>query len=290
MPDMINPQKGIDLMNNTSIINRILFAVTIFQHSNEISHQLSNFIQTKRFFMTSYLVFSLVYCNTFEGMPPRGNVNFNEDPTQFWYPMLWRHKAPFHFYEIQDSFVREFRCMLTGMEPDKLTEAVVNFLVGKGVYIFEEKFTYIRLFGFEGKPFLLPCFVCDIFFIYELCRQYKVWSTFFDKKRKKQFIPMPFKIVGILVKSSSNLAEMVRYFDSFHMKEVEAHKGFDQEGIFMTHMVSIGYSSFLLRQRKSQREQMIMKTHTWVQGWSLRPVKLFLRRRSRSPTMIQTHE
>jgi hypothetical protein len=31
MPDMINPQKGIDLMNNTSIINRIIFAVTIFQ-------------------------------------------------------------------------------------------------------------------------------------------------------------------------------------------------------------------------------------------------------------------
>jgi hypothetical protein len=29
--DMINPQKGIDLMNNNSIINRILFAVTIFQ-------------------------------------------------------------------------------------------------------------------------------------------------------------------------------------------------------------------------------------------------------------------
>ena len=32
MPDMINPQKGIDIMNNTSIIIRILFAVTIFQH------------------------------------------------------------------------------------------------------------------------------------------------------------------------------------------------------------------------------------------------------------------
>jgi hypothetical protein len=30
MPDMINPQKGIDVMNNNSIINRILFAVTIF--------------------------------------------------------------------------------------------------------------------------------------------------------------------------------------------------------------------------------------------------------------------
>jgi hypothetical protein len=32
MPNMINPQKGIDIMNNDSIINRILFAVTIFQH------------------------------------------------------------------------------------------------------------------------------------------------------------------------------------------------------------------------------------------------------------------
>ena len=28
---MINPQKGIDLMNNTSIIIRILFVVTLFQ-------------------------------------------------------------------------------------------------------------------------------------------------------------------------------------------------------------------------------------------------------------------
>jgi hypothetical protein len=29
---MINPQKGIDLFNNNSIISRIYFAVTIFQH------------------------------------------------------------------------------------------------------------------------------------------------------------------------------------------------------------------------------------------------------------------
>jgi hypothetical protein len=33
MPDMINPQKGIDLFNNDSIINKILFSITIFQHS-----------------------------------------------------------------------------------------------------------------------------------------------------------------------------------------------------------------------------------------------------------------
>jgi hypothetical protein len=48
MPDMINPQKGIDLMNNNSIINRILFAVTIFQHSPLTRRVFYNIIRRER--------------------------------------------------------------------------------------------------------------------------------------------------------------------------------------------------------------------------------------------------
>jgi hypothetical protein len=48
MLDMINPQKGIDLMNNTSIINRILFAVTIFQHSPLTRRVFYNSIRRER--------------------------------------------------------------------------------------------------------------------------------------------------------------------------------------------------------------------------------------------------
>jgi hypothetical protein len=48
MPDMINPQKGIDLMNNDSIINRILFAVTIFQHSPLTRRVFYNIIRRER--------------------------------------------------------------------------------------------------------------------------------------------------------------------------------------------------------------------------------------------------
>jgi hypothetical protein len=58
---------------------------------------------------------------------------------------------------------------------------------------------------------------------------------------------MPFKIVDISIKISSSLDEMVGFFDSFNMKEVEAHKGFDLEGVFTTHMVSIGYGSIFTR-------------------------------------------
>jgi hypothetical protein len=141
--------------------------------------------------MTSYLVLSLAYCNTFEGMPPRGNVNFEEDLAQFWYPTLWKHKAPFYFYEIQDSFVKECKSILIRTDLARVIEAAMDFLRGKGVCVFEEKFTYIRLFNFKGKPLLLPQFVCDRFFVYELCRQYRTLSLLFDKKRKKKFIPCP---------------------------------------------------------------------------------------------------
>jgi hypothetical protein len=48
MPDMINPQKGIDLMNNKSIINRILFAVIIFQHSPLTRRVFYNIIRRER--------------------------------------------------------------------------------------------------------------------------------------------------------------------------------------------------------------------------------------------------
>ena len=88
---------------------------------NEISHKLFTFIQTKRFYMTSYLVLALAHCNKFEGMPPKGSVNFEQDPIQFWYPPIWKHKAPFLFYQIHDSFVKECRAMLIGTEPTRFT-------------------------------------------------------------------------------------------------------------------------------------------------------------------------
>jgi hypothetical protein len=108
--------------------------------------------------------------------------------------------------------------------------------------VLDEQFTYIRIFGFEGNPLLLPWFFCYRFLVYELCRKYRTWYLFFDKKGKQKFIPMPFNIAYIKVKSSSILTKMEGFFKSFNMKEVEACNGFDLEGIFTAHMVSIGYT------------------------------------------------
>jgi hypothetical protein len=94
--------------------------------------------KTKRFYMTSYLVLALAYCNTFEGMPPKGNVNFEEDPSSILVSHTLEAQGPIFFYQIQDSFIKECRSMLIGTEPSRVTEATMEFLKGKGVCVFED--------------------------------------------------------------------------------------------------------------------------------------------------------
>jgi hypothetical protein len=63
--------------------------------------------------MLSYLVLAMVYCNMFEGLPLRNNLDVENELVQFWYPILWKHKAPFQFCLIQDEFLKKFRNILT---------------------------------------------------------------------------------------------------------------------------------------------------------------------------------
>jgi hypothetical protein len=130
---MINPQKGIDLFNNNSIITIIYFTVTIFQQ--------------------------------------------------------------------------------------RITQEVEDFLKGKGICMHEEDHSYIRLYGYEGSPFLLPTFFCDRYFVVELCRQYKTWSTIFYKKRKSQSISLPFNVAIVTIRSSSHLIKVSEMFNVFDLKE-----------------------------------------------------------------------
>jgi hypothetical protein len=85
--------------------------------------------------MTSYLVFAIVHCNVFERLPPGGNVDVDNDHVQFWYPMLWRHKAPYNFYQVQDKFVREFRHIMVGTQLLIITHEALNFLKGRNLCI-----------------------------------------------------------------------------------------------------------------------------------------------------------
>ena len=80
----------------------------------------ASFKRTSRYFMSSYLVFYLVFYNGFNIFMLRGDMSFYY-LLQCWYLALLRHKSSFHFYRIQDSFVGRFRNMMTWKESDELT-------------------------------------------------------------------------------------------------------------------------------------------------------------------------
>jgi hypothetical protein len=68
--------------------------------SNDISHQLIIFQKTQIFFMALYLVYAILFSNQFEHFTPQGDVHVDLEPIPLWYPMFWRHKAPFKFYKV----------------------------------------------------------------------------------------------------------------------------------------------------------------------------------------------
>jgi hypothetical protein len=56
--------------------------------STEISFQLSNFKKDKKFYMSAYLVFIIVYCHVFQGLHLSRKVDSKTDPVHTWYPSL----------------------------------------------------------------------------------------------------------------------------------------------------------------------------------------------------------
>jgi hypothetical protein len=152
--------------------------------------------------MSSYLVYAISYCHIFEDLPRARNVDFSKDPVQLWYLTLWKHKAPYHFYEVHNAFLSSFKKLVHGPTTSRLSMEVASFLAGKGVFETLDDFSYIRLYDFQGKPSLLPFYVSNKLFTIEVCKQYKFWAHFFNEKRKKQFIPLPWRIGEIIVKIS----------------------------------------------------------------------------------------
>jgi hypothetical protein len=69
--------------------------------SSELSFQLGNFRKNKKFYMSSYLIFTITYCHVFKGFPLAKQVNCKLDLVQMWYPTLWKQKATYHFYEVK---------------------------------------------------------------------------------------------------------------------------------------------------------------------------------------------
>jgi hypothetical protein len=50
--------------------------------------------------MSLYLVSALFFAMFLKKLIPQGDINPEIDSEKLWYQLIWRNKAPFHFYRV----------------------------------------------------------------------------------------------------------------------------------------------------------------------------------------------
>lgn len=78
-------------------------------------------------------------------------------------------------------------------------------------------------------------------FVAEISRQYTYWLHFFREERKKQFIPLPWKIRDFIFRNMNRIDEFAGHFHNFNLKYGEKVKGLDPNGTFVKHLLAVGF-------------------------------------------------
>jgi hypothetical protein len=207
--------------------------------------------------MASYLIFAIVHFCQFPNLTISKRVNCEADPVTFWYQALWRLKTPLFFYEVYNDFVSVFKKLFLGGNTPTISVEATKFLEKKGTIEKMEHHNIIRIFCSKENPFFLLYYEPGKLFIKEVARQYNLWLHFFHEKRKKQFIPLPWKIREFVLRNINKIHKFVNHFNNVSLKYAEKIKGFDPNKIFVGHMLSIGFSnSFIhcLEQRRRSQQ------------------------------------
>jgi hypothetical protein len=69
---------------------------------------------------------------------------------------------------------------------------------------------------------------------------------FFHENRKKQFIPLPWKVGDFIFINMNNIDEFVGHFHSLNLKYVERVKWFNPSIIFVEHLLEIGLRNYFI--------------------------------------------
>jgi hypothetical protein len=220
--------------------------------SIELCSQLSRFKESNKFYMSSYLIFAIVHCCPFPKLSLSNKINCGFDPVTFWYEALWRHKASHCFYEVFNGFVSVFKDLLLGKDAPRMSGHATKFLNRKGTLEQEENHSVLMVFGSKENPAFLPCHIMDKMFVAEIARQYNHWLHFFHDKKKKQFIPLPWKVGDFVCRNINKIDEFAAHFKKLNLTYAERLKGFDPNGIFREHLLVVGFNTSFIHRHLTQ--------------------------------------
>jgi hypothetical protein len=86
-------------------------------------------------------------------------------------------------------------------------------------------------------------------FVIEITRQYNHWLHFFHDKRKKKFLPLPWKVGDFVCININKIDEFASHFKNLNLTYVEMLKGFDPNGFFRENLLSVGFSNSFIHRR-----------------------------------------
>jgi hypothetical protein len=178
----------------------------------ELYSHISKFKKEKKSYMTSYLIFSITYFHVFKGLTIGKRVDCKIDPITMWYHAPWRQKAAYYFYEVYNEFVTVFKRLLFGENTTRVSLKETIFLSKRGTLEKMEDNNIIRFFSSHEIPFFLPWYISDKMFIIEVARKYRLWLYFFHEKKKRQFIPLPWKVGEIMLNYEALQKLMITQF------------------------------------------------------------------------------
>jgi hypothetical protein len=74
----------------------------------------------------------------------------------------------------------------------------------------------------------------------------------FHEKRKKQFIPLPWKVGDFVLRNVNKIDEFAGHFNNLNLKYAERIRGFDPNGIFLEHLLVVGFNNYFIQTRMNE--------------------------------------
>jgi len=151
--------------------------------SNCLAQQLSMLVETKRFYMSSYLVFLLLHGKNRKSTIADTKYLFDlEIPVWRSYPRFMLENRWDEFKMMNEGFECRIYAEIKGTaNMTRISEAAIQVLQGHADFYLEETdATYIRVYGSIEPPYRLPRYASDRFILMEFCRHLsylheKVW-------------------------------------------------------------------------------------------------------------------
>ena len=139
------------------------------------------------FYYSAYIMDVLCFNSEF---PVLGWRWTSQDPTpiHIYHRKLWKTSYKHHLYQICNGFMLPIHYLIFNKPAPKISEQAVVDLTAVAIWFGEEKFTYIRVFGSQAKPHVLPLYIPDKLLAREVAYQISAEGVTQTLKRAKKHV------------------------------------------------------------------------------------------------------